>query len=389
MGSSRTRLEGIDLLRGLVMVAMTFDHTRDYAFGAGVGDPMRIEEVGVAMYLTRLLSHFCAPTFILLAGVSARLLRHRGTPPSELARYLIVRGLVLVAFELTLVDWAWNFNPLYSMKYLQVIWAIGWSMVLLGLLVRLPPRVITAVGAVLVVGHGAVEGLASPEGGWLAPLWAVFFEKQVLDTPLWFSVRTTYPIAAPMGLVLLGYGLGGWFGPDLSAASRRRRLLQTGVACSVAFLVLRVTNLYGDPHPFELASSGARSLMAFFNPTKYPLSLQFVLLALGPGLLLLGWAEGRPSPGPAFARRLGKVPMFYYLAHLYVIHVGGLLWARAAGAPWSSFDFSARLGGFPEGFGMPLWGTHLLAVLSLLLLLPACTRYAEVRRRVGGLLRYI
>lgn len=389
LGPKQVRFHDIDLLRGLVMVLMTIDHARDYAVGANVGDPMRVEEVSGAMFLTRFVSHFCAPTFILLAGLSARLLRNRGMSARDLSRHLLLRGAILVAFELTLVDLAWNFYPLYSMKYLQVIWAIGLSMMVLGLLVRLPLWTIGAFGAALVLGHNAIEELSPDLGAAGHALWSVLFEKSVLETPLWFSVRTTYPIAAPMGLVALGYVLGGLFKPHVEPAERSRALFGIAAVCALAYFVLRATSLYGDPHDFATGSTGWVSVMSFFNPTKYPLSLQFMLMALAPAFALLAWARDRDL---SFARpllRLGSVPMFFYLAHLYVIHAGALLSALAMGYSLESMDFVRRLGGVPEGFQLPLWGIYLLAGATTLFLYPACTRYAAARRKYGGILRYI
>lgn len=383
------RVRAIDAVRGLVMVLMTLDHARDYAVGAGIGDPMRVEEVSGAMFVTRLLSHLCAPTFILLAGVSARMQVHRGLSLTALSKYLWVRGAVLIVLELTIVNWAWSFHPGFGMIYLQVIWAIGWSMLFLGVAVRMPRWGLVAIATVSMFGHGAVESLRPEFTGVGHVLWSFLFEKNVLETPLWFSVRTTYPVAAPMSLILVGYLLGDLFGPDSRPRLRSRRWVGIGVTMLAIYAILRVTNLFGDPGALVVFADPSETLMSFLNPTKYPLSLQFVLLGLGVSTTLLGAWDGGWLPMPIFLERLGKVPMMYYIAHLYVLHAGALACAGFMGYALERFDFSARLGGFPEGFALPLAGTWALAAATVLIVYPLCVPYARLRRRHGGVLRYL
>ncbi|MEN0062896.1 MAG: heparan-alpha-glucosaminide N-acetyltransferase domain-containing protein [Myxococcota bacterium] len=380
------RFQEIDLLRGIIMVLMTLDHVRDYAWGAAVGDPMRVGEVSGGMFVTRFLSHFCAPLFIVLAGMSARFLQLKGMSTAELSRHLALRGALLVVLEVTVVDLAWNFYPPYPITYLQIIWAIGWSMVFLAILVRLPMVAIGTAGGVLTVGHGVIEALRPAElHGWGYVWFSVLFEKNVLDTGLGFAVRTTYPLVAPMGLIAIGYVLGGCYAPGVSQAQRRKVWVVAAITGLLAYAVLRLTHL-GDPHPFVAFDNPWWTLMSFFNPTKYPLSLQFVLLTVSPGLLWLTITEVPRWTRPLLA--LGRVPLFYYIVHLYVIHAAMLGLAFLQGFGPQTMDFQARLGGVPEGFGLPLWAVYVTAGAISAALVPLCDLYGRARSRYGGFLRF-
>jgi uncharacterized membrane protein len=383
------------VLRGLVMVLMTVDHAREYSSGPGrVGDPMDLDAVTPLLFWLRWLSHFCAPVFVLLAGVSARFQGERmgADPPGRaaLARHLAVRGLVLVALEFTVVDWAWTFNPAWPRKFAQVIWGIGVSLLALALLVRvLRPRLVGAVGLALVAGHNLLDPVRAAGGGPLRYLWAVLHQREVLPLGGGFEVRTSYPVLPLVGLAAAGYALGGWYTgryrAEALAPARRRRLTLLGAGCVALFLALRLTNAYGDPHAAELGAGAGRAALSVLNVTKYPVSLAFALMTLGPALLLLarwdGW--GRAGRGlPRWTRPLallGQVPMFYYVAHLYALHAAALLAAFAAGFAPAAFDFGARLGGVPAGFGFPLWVTVPFALATVAALYPACRWYARLR----------
>lgn len=374
------RAAAIDVLRGIVMVLMTVDHAREYSAGPGrVGDPMDLGAVTPLLFWLRWAAHFCAPVFVLLAGVSARLQGQR-IEPAALARHLAVRGLVLVALEFTIVDWAWTFNPVWPLKFAQVIWAIGVSLLALAALVRLlPPAVVAAVGVAIVAGHNLLDGVAVPGGGPLHYVWAVLHHREVLPLGGGFSVRTTYPVLPFVGLSAVGYGLGGWWTAATAPGHRRRRLAVAGAGCIALFLVLRLTNVYGDPHPAVSYPDAAMTARSLLNVTKYPVSLSFALMTLGPALLLLAaWDRGVPRWTRPLAV-LGRVPMFYYVAHLWTLHVAALVAAVVAGYPPPAFDFRTRFGGVPEGFGFPLWATLPFAAATVALLYPACQWYDRLR----------
>ncbi len=376
------RAAAIDVLRGLVMVVMTVDHARDFITTPGppVGDPMDLGAVTPLLFWLRWAAHFCAPAFVLLAGVSARLQGQRMSA-AELARHLAVRGLVLVALEFTLVDWGWTFAPtMWPMKYAQVIWGIGVSMLVLAALVRLlPARAVAVVGVALLAGHNLLDGVRVDGGGPLHWLWAILHQRDVLPLGGGFSVRTSYPVLPLIGLVAAGYGLGGWYTAAVRPERRRRVLAALGVAAIALFLVLRLTNAYGDPHDAVRHPALGTTILSILNVTKYPMSLSFALMALGPALLLLAaWDRRTPTWTRPFAL-LGRVPMFYYVAHLWALHALTLLAALLAGHPLAAFDFRARFGGVPVGFGIPLRATVLFALATAALLHPACAWYDRLR----------
>ncbi len=352
---TRPRLNSVDLLRGLIMVLMAIDHVRESQSGPGrnVSDPMDLAATPAAVYFWRLLSHFCAPTFALLLGVSASL--SRATP-----RHLLVRGLILLLFEFTLVNWAWTFNPAWPRYFWQIIAALGCASLALAAVVRLPQGVIATLGLVIVFGHNLFDNLHFAPGGAAHVLWSVLHDRNVLPVLGGFEIRTSYPVLPIIGLAFCGYSLG-------PCVENRRLLSSLGLASLTLFAVLRATNLYGDPHPWD------GTLPSFANVTKYPLSLQFMLLTIGPALLFLAAARHWRQ---SFLEQLGRVPMFFYLTHLVWIHLLALGGAILIGAP---LDFTRRFGGIPEAWVLPPWSFGPLGLLVALSLYPLC-RWYEPRR---------
>lgn len=355
------RIPVIDILRGAVMVLMVIDHARDYAAGPGqVSDPMDLATVSPFLYLLRWLTHFCAPVFAFLMGTSAALSRR------TTAGRLAWRGLLLLLLEFTLVDWAWNFYPPFPRKYFQVIAALGMANLLLAALWRLGPKVILAVGLLLVFGHNLLDGLRFADGSWQHYGWSFLHQRNVLPLPGGWEVRTSYPFLPIAGVALAGYGCGaGLF-------ASRRRLWQAGAGMLLLFLLLRLPNLYGDQSQFLWSTDWGLTLRSLGNVTKYPFSLQFVLMTLGLAFLA---AAGAYSWRNAALESLGKTPMFFYVVHLYLLHAGALAAAWALGYGWG--DFGARIGGLPVAFGFPLWLVLPITAVTTAVLLPACRWYGQ------------
>lgn len=362
------------------MVAMTLDHVRDYASTVRLSDPMDLAQTPGDIVFARWLSHFCAPVFVLLAGVSARFVGQR-LDARQLSGYLAKRGVVLILLELTVVGFAWSFNAFYPLRFLQVIWALGVGMLALAVLVRLPARAILGVGLLVVLGHNVLDSVHVASDSPFFALWSVLYEKNVVPLGPLGALRTTYPVLPVIGLIALGYCLGGAF-IDTDWRSRRRQLIAMGLSITGLFVVLRLTNLYGDPHPYN------GGLVSLINTTKYPMSLAFMTMTLGPVLVGLGAAHGT-TPG-AWSKPLallGRVPLFYYIVHLYVMHAALLVIAKLSGA--GPLDFTASFGGMPPGFALPM---SVIAAISLVIasgLLPLCAWYERLRRERGGWLRYI
>jgi uncharacterized membrane protein len=354
---------------------MTLDHVRDMVTQPPQG--MDFSHADAALFFTRWITHICAPTFVLLAGTSAFLYGAQGRRRGEIAGFLLSRGLWLVFIEVTVINFGWNFNvgP-RTVPVLQVIWAIGWSMVALAGLAWLPQMVIAAVGATLVLGHNLLDGW-QPLAAQASPAWVLLHIQGRLtinSTPIAY---VAYPLIPWIGVMALGYASGPYFvGPN---PERPRRLAQIGLLLTVAFFALRIGNLYGEPVAWGAHEGTVATLVSFFNATKYPPSLQFLLMTLGPALLLLGWFEQVEGRGAAALVTIGRVPFFYYVLHLYVIHAVAIVIGLAQG--FSVHDIAVILFLYPPGFGVGLGMAYLLWVASVVALYPACVWFAGVKAR--------
>ena len=368
---TRVRLQAIDMLRGLVIVLMALDHVRDY-FTDVRFDPLDLTQTSEALFMTRWITHFCAPIFIFLAGVSAWLVSRR-LSRAELTRFLITRGVWLVLLELTVITFAWTFNFRYDIGLiLQVIWAIGVSMILLALLVRLPLPWIAAFAVLLIAGHNLLDGIEAATFGAAAPLWAILHVQQPIAIGF-----VHYPLIPWVGVMALGYVMGGLF--ELEPARRRMLLLVMGSAMLLAFVALRLANGYGDPHPWTPQSTLTFTVLSFLKVHKYPPSLLYVLMTLGPALVLLAVFETRRGPLAQVFQVFGRVPLFFYVLHIVLAHaLAGLvaLWAGYGTSVLTGFFFD-----FPRewGYGLPVVYGVWLVVLALLY--PLCRWFAEVKRR--------
>jgi len=314
------RLQSIDALRGLVILFMLLDHVRETFFlHRQVSDPMAIDATEPSLFFSRTLAHLCAPVFVMLTGLSAWLYGEKHQGRSDVAAFLFKRGLFLVALEFTLVNFAWTFQLPPSVIYLQVIWAIGVSMIALSLLVWLPRAALIALGAIIIAGHNLLDGLHFGAESALHVPWAILHDRGWLEFSESLRLRTSYPVLPWIGVIALGYGLGPWFARGSEAGQRQHRLLLAGLIALLGFVVLRLVNGYGEA-PWSTYPTVTQTLMSFFNITKYPPSLLFLALTLGCGLMLLRAFEraGQARWISALAV-FGAAPMFFYLLHLYVL----------------------------------------------------------------------
>ena len=389
----RGRVDSVDLLRGAVMILMALDHTRDY-LGDAAASPTNLASASTALFLTRWVTHFCAPVFFLLTGTGAALaLRHRSR--AELSRFLWTRGLWLIVLEETVLRTLWQFNVDYRVTILNVIWALGWSMIVLAALSRLPVGAVAAIGAGLIVLHNLADRVTPTAVGAFAPLWMLLHQPgPVLVTPRVF-VFVAYPLVPWIGVTAVGFALGRIF--DWPRPQRRAFLLRLGAALVVAFVLLRTTNLYGDPRPWAAQPSAFRTLLSFVNTNKYPPSLLYLLMTLGPALLalrLFDHDERRSLSGilrPVLV--FGRVPLFYFMLHVLVIHLIALVRSAVAfgGVHWV-FE-SPSIANFPitqpPGWPLSLPWIYASWLLVVLLTYPCCRWYAGLRARRGGWLSYL
>src|SRR5271155_3718084 len=311
--SRRARIESIDVVRGVIMIVMALDHVRDFFENSGL-DPTDLDRTTVPLFFTRWITHFCAPVFFLLTGTGAYLSLRKQTK-RELSRFLFTRGLWLIFLELTVTRClGWQFNFDYHVTVLIVLWALGWAMIVLSVLVYLPASVVTAFGVVMIATHNLLDSIESSN-----PLWSILHSPNVIVNHPGRIVLVIYVLIPWVGVTAAGYGLGQIY--RWPSARRKAFLLPLGAGLSAAFLVLRGINLYGDPLPWSTQKSTVFTALSFLNTTKYPPSLLYLLMTLGPALLFL-WAvdAGTPRwmrPGLIY----GKVPMFYYLLHVPLIHL--------------------------------------------------------------------
>jgi len=374
--SPAVRLASIDRMRGLVILLMALDHVRDFFnVDAFLFDPTDLARTTPALFLTRFVTHFCAPTFVFLAGVSAYLHGARLGSPARLAWFLLTRGAGLVLLDCLVISPVWRLE--WGTAYLATLWAIGIAMMALSALVCLPSRLVLVTGALIIIGHNLLDPLHRSALGDFAPLWTILHEPGALASGI--HVRVVYPVLPWIGIMAFGYGLGALF---LEPAARRdRRLVLIGGAAILAFLVLRGTNFYGDPRPWIPQGDAVMTALAVLDVTKYPPSLLYALVTLGPVLVLLPALDRMRGIGGEVLATFGRVPLFFYVLHLYV--------ARAAAtALWLSLGFGFdQMRGFenpadpPEGLGLGLAATYGTFVLVVAALYPACRWYAGVKRR--------
>lgn len=374
---SNRRIIAIDLLRGLVMVLMTLDHTRDF-FSDAHFKPTDLDKTTWALFLTRWITHYCAPIFVFLAGTSTYLWQARRGSNAAVGPYLAERGGVLLLLTVSVEAWSWNFRNDFQQIDGGVLWAIAWSMLALALLAGLPRRWLLAMGLLLVVGHNAFDGLKPADLGAFGPWWAVLHTGDDVILGGGWSINPYYPLLPWIGVMLLGYVFGGWLASD--PPNRRRQLYRLGWLLLALFAALRWSNLYGDPKPWQVYADPLFTLLSFVNCHKYPPSLLYLLMTLGPMFLLLAAFESPVFAKLRFLTVFGRTPLFFYLLHLYLIHLLAVAVAVMTGGPADQL-----LGGgiwsktLPLDYGYALPGVYGFWLLVLLTLYPLCLGFERLK----------
>jgi uncharacterized membrane protein len=384
------RVDSVDLLRGLVMVIMLLDHTRDFVHrDALFFDPSNLERTTPALFFTRWITHYCAPVFVFLAGTGAYLQLSRGKTKAELSRFLWTRGLWLMLLELTVVRCvvAFNFDYAQFPGFLQVIWAIGVSMVVLAALIHLPLRAVAAFGIGIIALHNLADGVTVQ--GWQGPgsqapdaleaFWMMLHQPGFIVVA-GLPILILYPILAWIGVMAAGYAFGAVY--DWAPERRHRFLIRLGVGMVAAFIIIRATNLYGDAREWAVQKDGVFTVLSFLNVNKYPPSLLFLLMTLGPAMLALAWFE-RLGRGP-IARALvtyGRVPLFFYVLQWILAHLFAIGFSLIAGKSIAHlFAFPGTVPA-PAGVGFGLGITYLAWILGIAVSYPLCRWFAGVKRR--------
>lgn len=387
-----SRVQSIDLLRGVVMIIMALDHVRDYFhYDAFFYSPTDLSQTNPVLFFTRFITHYCAPVFVFLAGTSAYL---SGTKKSkkELSTFLFTRGLWLIFVEIFIISLFRTFNPAYHFVSLQVIWAIGLSMIVLSGLVYLKWSYILIAGIVLVFTHNLLDTIKVGGDGIASFLWAVMHEQKRFELGH-TAVLVNYPVLPWIGIMALGYCCGSLYSNKYTKKGRRRLLLSMGLGAVLLFVILRAGNLYGDPADWSRQKNILYSVLSFINVSKYPPSLLYILITLGPALLFLAVSE---KPVNVLGEKLavfGRVPMFYYLAHILLIHLFASIAALITGFPdmlilSTSVYKTAAL----KGYGFNLGMVYIIWVELVLLLYPFCNwfdRYKRTNQSISPWLSYL
>ena len=351
------------------MVVMALDHTRDF-FAAGGLNPRDVTEP--ALFLTRWITHFCAPAFVFLAGISAFLYgTERKT--NEVSRYLFTRGCWLVLIEFSVVRFGWTFSFKIGYLVIQVIFVIGASMIVLAALVHLPRWAIATVGLALIAGHNLFDGIKAEQLGAVAPVWHLLHQPGALDLTRGFKLFVLYPLIPWIGVMAAGYALGPVF--RLEREIRVRQLFVIGALVTAGFVFLRAINLYGDPAPWAVQNGLVATVLSFINCEKYPPSLLFLAMTLGPALMLVALLDGAQGIVAGWITIFGRVPLFYYIAHIYLLHASAILFAwLTIGSAVFAAPYKA------DGYGFGLAGIYTVWLVAVILLYPLCYWFAAIKR---------
>ncbi len=385
--ATSSRIQSVDALRGAIMMLMAIDHIRDFvAQSAMQFSPTDLSRTTAAIFFTRWITHFCAPVFFLTAGISAFLWRERGGHSKpELSRFLITRGLWLIFLEITVLRVVMFSQLEYrgSIVILLILWAIGASMIALAGLIYLPVQVLAVLSVAIIALHNLLDGISAEQFGKVAWVWTILHQPGFLPVG-GINFRTAYVVLPWIGVMAAGYCLGTVFTWD--AARRQRFLLRMGMAITAAFVVLRAINVYGDPNPWHHQPSALFTLLSFLRTTKYPPSLIFLLMTLGPAIIALALLERtRFSPNNPLIV-FGRVPFFYYVLHLALAHLIaiGMNFVRYGRTPFLLMA-PPSMGGdpklFPPNYGYPLWAVYVVWIVVLLLLYPLCRWFARLKQR--------
>jgi len=374
---TKYRIESIDILRGLIMLIMALDHTRDF-FHLHSPNATDLATTTPMLFFTRWITHFCAALFVFLSGISANLAGTRRTK-KELSLFLIKRGLWLVVVEFIPITFGFTLDPLFRLLIFQVIWAIGMSMIILGLLIWLPLPAIAVIAGLLFFGHDILDFIKLPTTGAAGFLWKLFFTAfgSFYQLDKTHGILLMYAILAWTGVMLAGYVIGQVYRSSFDAAKRKKILFTSGIVLVVLFIILRTFNIYGDPAPWAGQKTFALSAISFFNVSKYPPSLMYLCMTIGPGLVLLSAAEKIDNRITRVLIVYGNVPFFYYVLHFYVLKAFNIILFYIQG--FTAKDITLPFYFRPAEFGVNLFGVYLVWLLTIATLYLPCRWYSRYK----------
>jgi len=383
------RINCIDATRGIVMVIMALDHVRDFMHVTSLfQDPTDFRTTTAALFLTRWITHLCAPTFVFLSGVSAYI-SYKKAIPSTSQKFLFSRGLWLIVLDFTIINFALWFDIHFRTLIMEVVCAIGVGLIVVSLLIRMPSRVIGLIGIIIIFGHDFLESISFKESPGLNFIFSVLFRQNLFMATPNFAFITGYPLVPWVGITLAGFGFGEVFNKPLEI--RKKIYLQIGSIGLILFLFLRLSNIYGDPSKWSVQKDSLFTLLSFINITKYPPSLLFTLLMLSIMLMVLWMTDGVKNKVTDTLCVYGKVPLFYFIVHLYLIHLLMLVMVFIQGFSFHDLNFGTLNNGRPKGSGVELGVIYLIWIGVVLLLFPVCKWYGQYKanHKDKVILRYL
>jgi len=375
---TKPRIESIDLLKGLVMVVMALDHVRDYFhYSAFMFDPADPTQSTIPIFFTRWITHFCAPAFSFSAGLSAFMVGKRKSK-TELSGFLLKRGLWLVFIEMTIVNFAWYFDIYFRSPGLLVIWSLGISMIVLAALIHLPRQLILLFSLLFIFGHNLLDNIHFDKN----VLWALLHEFSVFKLTEGVEFAVLYPVIPWIAVMALGYYFGSFYDNSFDSVKRKRAFNLIGISALILFIIIRFINNYGDPTPWKDDNTTTKDLISFLNPSKYPPSLLFLLMTLGATFLFLANAEKLKGKVVDFFSTFGRVPFFYYILHIYLIHLVAILFAELSGFGWQIMILPDWVTEMPtlKGYGFPLWVVYAVWAGVIVFLYPFCKTFDKYKQ---------
>ena len=384
--ATSSRITSIDFLRGTIMIIMALDHVRDYFYsGSFLSDPLDLDKTSGVLFFTRWITHFCAPIFLLLAGTSAYMTGQKKSK-KELSIFLIKRGLWLVFLEMVVVNFGWDFNITFPFFLFITIWALGISMIVLAGLIYLPKKLILVFSILLIAGHDLFDGIHVAGNSLPAFGWSLLHNQQFFS---WHNegFLVGYPIIPLIAIMSLGYCLGQFYVPGYDAEKRRKIFLRLGFSSVCLFILIRYSNLYGDPVKWSTQKNTFFTFLSFIKVSKYPPSLMYCLVTLGSAFLFLGFTEKLQNKFVKIVAVYGRVPMFYYLLHIYIIHLLAMIAsAMIPGQDWKIWVLSKPLWFTKDlkGYGFSLPVVYLVWLSVVIGLYPLCKRYDRYKQTHKG-----
>ena len=379
---TKQRIQSVDILRGAIMIIMALDHTRDFFYNSGGVNPMNLAVTTPVFFFTRWITHYCAPNFVFLSGISIYLAGTCRTK-SQLSGFLVKRGLWLIAFEVIFISFAITLNPTYNVIVLQVIWAIGFSMIILALLTRAPIAVTAIIGAVIFFGHNLLDLVKSPQTGFGNVLNTLFFNAFGSTFPIGHGrvILDLYAVIPWAGVMMLGYVFGTLYKPSYDGQKRRKILLITGLSTVALYIILRFINAYGDPTPWTVQRNPVFTMLSFLNTRKNPPSLMYLCMTIGPALIVLALAEKVQNKFAAILTTFGSVPFFYYALHIYLIRGLNVVVFFLLGYKTSQIVNPNSISLFnPDNFGFSLPVAYLLWLAVVTALYFPCRWFSRYKK---------